>query len=311
MTRPLSRNVLRPGEPVTAACNLRTVRGLPLLADAADDPAPAARRELFVAHLASLAECIAVRVLAYGLHEAGAFLVLGQAPEVAAGWSDAEVSERWLALHPARTQESVPRKMTPSDRERRIASDGGVGRWRPTLADASFFIKHLHQRVAMKLNRLDGEDGAFWSRGGPRVELCTPADTLAACLLVERDPRLIACSLPARRGEDQPARPRSAAFLDDSVAHAVDLAVELPPSRLPGDRWLSPLPALPPKAWPAVSDGLLAAALRPTESPPAALKRRLTRAGLSADDVLASIARLTRVPNSGRASRAVPTLPGA
>jgi len=90
-----------PGAPGTYHCVSRCVRRAFLCGqDAYSGRSFEHRRQWVEDRLQALAELFAVAVWGYAVMSNHLHLVVQLLPEVAAGWSDAEVAERWLRLFP-------------------------------------------------------------------------------------------------------------------------------------------------------------------------------------------------------------------
>lgn len=78
-------------------------------------------------------------------------LVLRSRPDLARAWSDKQVLNRWLALHPKRRRNREP--TAPSDREReaQLADTAELARRRDRLGDVSYFLKSLKQEIGFRL----------------------------------------------------------------------------------------------------------------------------------------------------------------
>ena len=107
-----------------------------------------------------------VRVEFFGLMDNHLHLVIHVDPTLVDGWSDAEVAERWLTLHPGALRNDpealgeeilrVGSSMDPEDVEWREEI-------RERLRSLSWFMHDLAQRVAQGFNRVTGGKGPLWA----------------------------------------------------------------------------------------------------------------------------------------------------
>ena len=136
----------------------RCVRSLRLLSTDGDG-----RKELCLQVLQSLTEVTAVQVAAFSLMDNHLHLLLRVDVEQAEVWTEQEVVERWLALHPVRNGYFEPVE-TPDGRVVELANEPElVEATRQKLVSISQFMKELKQRIAQVANRDDGTSGAFWA----------------------------------------------------------------------------------------------------------------------------------------------------
>ena len=149
-----------PGAPGTYHCVSRCVRRAFLCGqDAYSGRSFEHRRQWVEDRLQALAELFAVAVWGYAVMSNHLHLVVQLLPEVAAGWSDAEVAERWLRLFP-RAED------TEALHQQRIQALTGqperIAILRARLADLSWLMRCLSEPIARRANREDQCTGRFW-----------------------------------------------------------------------------------------------------------------------------------------------------
>ena len=129
-------------------------------------------------------------------------------------WSDQEVVERWLELHPVRNGYFEPVE-TPEGYAEEFANDTEVVEaTREKLLSISQFMKELKQRIAQVANRDEGTTGAFWAGRFKIKAIRDEAQLLATLAYIDLNPFAAnACvnpedgkytSLEGRLGRDHP-----------------------------------------------------------------------------------------------------------
>jgi hypothetical protein len=116
-------------------------------------------------------------------------LILRNRPEVVAQWDDTEVARRWLMICPHRKDEQG-KPQTPSEAEldtiRRCPVK--LEQVRQRLADVSWWMRLLCQRIATRSNREDEASGRFFEERYRAIRLLDEASLLACSAYVDLNP---------------------------------------------------------------------------------------------------------------------------
>lgn len=105
------------------------------------------RRRWLENRLKFLAQVFAVDLLAYAIMSNHYHVVIRINLAKATAWSDDEVIERWGQIY------SVPDGVVPAQR---------IGTWRARLADLSWYMRCINEKLARCANREDSCKGRFW-----------------------------------------------------------------------------------------------------------------------------------------------------
>ena len=109
-----------------------------------------------------LAECFAVGVYAYAVMSNHVHVVLHVDPQMAEGWSDEEVAERWVRLFPVRVDETIDECLGREKVKRLQGDPERMAELRSRLGSVSWFMRCLNEPIARQANREDGCTGRFW-----------------------------------------------------------------------------------------------------------------------------------------------------
>jgi len=105
------------------------------------------RRQWIEDRLIYLSQVFAVDLLAYAVMSNHYHVVIRINTEKAASWSDADIIERWGKIY------SVPDGDLPEER---------IALWRSRLADLSWYMRCINEKLARRANREDQCKGRFW-----------------------------------------------------------------------------------------------------------------------------------------------------
>jgi hypothetical protein len=140
-------------------CVSRCVRKAHLLGSDATTPG---RKDWIEKRLVELDQIFAVSVGGFSLMDNHLHLLLRIDPEIAKGWSDSEVVERWFKLFPPRGSDRKPKKVSNELIDARIANVSWIAETRKRLASLGWFMKCLKEPLARLANKQDGCTGAFF-----------------------------------------------------------------------------------------------------------------------------------------------------
>ncbi len=165
-------------------CVTRCVRRAFLLGEGADD------RKLWIERrLQELAEIFAVAVGGFSVMDNHLHVLVRLDPDVAIGWSDEEVVQRWGALFPPRDKSRQPLPVSETWVQWRLKDQPWVAMARTRLQSLSWFMKCLKEPLSRLANRQDKTRGAFFKRTlqecrHPRRRI----SSLATCAYIDLNP---------------------------------------------------------------------------------------------------------------------------
>lgn len=136
-----------------------------------------------------LAQSATVEVAGYAVMSNHLHVVLRVRPDLAAGWSDQSVVERWLTLWPReRLSDGTPVLPKPAEVAKLAAATGQVSLWRSRLVDLGWCMKALKEDLSRRANREDECSGAFWEGRYKSVPLLDQAALTACMAYVDLNP---------------------------------------------------------------------------------------------------------------------------
>ncbi len=142
---------------VISRCN-RQVR---LLGDCAESRSR--RKGVLLAQLERLARFTAVGVAGFAVMDNHIHLLLKVDADGAHRWSDREVAERWLALHPPRNSQYKRLDVEEEHIAVLCGDRAKLEACREKLTSISQFMKELKQETSQRLNKLDETVGSIWA----------------------------------------------------------------------------------------------------------------------------------------------------
>lgn len=195
------------------------------------------RLEHFAAHFG-------IDLLTFAVMSNHFHLILRNRPDVVAQWDDTEVARRWLMICPHRKNPDG-RPLRPNEAELNTIRHCPVKlkQIRERLADISWWMRLLCQRIAVRCNREDDATGRFFEERYRAIRLVDEAALLACSTYVDLNPiRAGICEtvessdhtsvqrrIEAMRQENSvkrqtggPASPRPASPQVDSIGNAPD-----------------------------------------------------------------------------------------
>jgi hypothetical protein len=135
--------------------------------------------------LQHVSACFAVGVHAYAVMSNHLHVVLQFVPEIATGWSDNEVAERWVRLFPPHEDADEARLA----KQRALqANPERLARCRGRLADLSWFMRCLAEPLARQANAEDACKGRFWEGRFKCQRLLDDRALIAAMAYVDLNP---------------------------------------------------------------------------------------------------------------------------
>ena len=147
------------------------------------------RRQWLVDRLHQLSRAYAIELHAYAIMSNHFHLVIYYDPNAAAGWSDDELADRWIAASPPRTKDGqIDHGAAALQRTDIMADRQQLERIRRQLGSLSRFMKHLKQPIARRANIEDGCTGHFFEQRFYSGALLTEDAVLAAMAYVDLNP---------------------------------------------------------------------------------------------------------------------------
>jgi hypothetical protein len=121
------------------------------------------RKEWVRQRLRLLAGVFAVDVIGYAVMSNHTHCILRTRPDLADGWTDADVARRWLLVFPKRKDENGV-ACPPEEREilALCMDPARIAELRKRLASVSWFMRCLNEYLARRANKEDGCTGRFW-----------------------------------------------------------------------------------------------------------------------------------------------------
>ena len=150
----------------------------------------------------------AIELIAWTVSVMEFHMLLRTRPDWVSGWDDEQVADRWLRLCPLRkfrdgsAREPSERELTAIMRDRERLAE-----IRRRLADSSWWLRLMCQRIAQWANAEEGETGGFWEPARPPREL----DSLSSLKVCEQhfDINVMLRALRETPGVHIPPRRRS------------------------------------------------------------------------------------------------------
>lgn len=141
------------------------------------------RKKWIEQYALELSEAFTVNVFAYAAMSNHYHLALEYRPQDALKLSDSEVARRWLIAFPPRKDKREAKYQAL------LKSPELIAKRRGQLADLSWFMKCLNQRIAVRANREDDCTGKFWEgRFHSSKPLKTLQDVYACMTYIDLNP---------------------------------------------------------------------------------------------------------------------------
>jgi REP element-mobilizing transposase RayT len=144
------------------------------------------RKEWILVRMRELAGLFAIDVCGYSVMSNHLHLVLRNRPDIAGQWSDDEVALRWCRLFPPR--DDATGQPGEYDLAMITANAERLAEVRKRLANLSWFMRCLCEKIARTANHEDGSAGRFWAGRFKSVALLDEAAILACSVYVDLNP---------------------------------------------------------------------------------------------------------------------------
>lgn len=190
MARLARAEVIDPGQVSVVHVFNRTVRRCFLLGD---DPISGKnfdyRKHWIEQTLEHFSSQFGIDLLGFAILSNHFHLLVRTRPDIVATWDDTEVARRWLMVCPhRRLPDGSPAVPTEAELNTIRNCSEKVDKIRERLANISWWMRLLCQRVASRANREDGESGRFWQDRFRAVRLLDEASLLACSVYIDLNP---------------------------------------------------------------------------------------------------------------------------
>src|SRR5271157_5587146 len=147
------------------------------------------RKEWILDRLRELAGLFAIEVWGYSVMSNHLHLVLRNRPDIVEQWSADEIALRWCRVFPPRDDATgEPVEPREHDLAMLTVNSERLAEVRKRLANLSWFMRCLSEKIARTANREDGCGGRFWAGRFKSVALLDEAAILACSVYVDLNP---------------------------------------------------------------------------------------------------------------------------
>ena len=146
------------------------------------------RKEWLENRLEELADIFAVAVGGFSVMDNHLHVLVRLDPEVAQGWSDLEVVQRWGRLFPPRDKSRRPMPVTDQWIQERLADPPWLAMARLRLQNVGWFMKCLKEPLARLANRQDKTRGTFFEGRFKSIAIVGDEALLRICVYIDLNP---------------------------------------------------------------------------------------------------------------------------
>ena len=164
-------------------CVSRCVRKAFLLGEGDND-----RKDWLENRLEELAEIFAVAVGGFSVMDNHLHVLVRLDPEVAHGWSDLEVVQRWGRLFPPRDKSRQPMPVTEEWIQWRLGDAPWIATARQRLQNVGWFMKCLKEPLSRLANRQDKTRGTFFEGRFKSIAVVDEEALLKICVYIDLNP---------------------------------------------------------------------------------------------------------------------------
>jgi hypothetical protein len=164
-------------------CVSRCVRQAFLLGEGGQN-----RKEWLENRLEELTDIFAVTVGGFSVMDNHLHVLVRLDPEVARGWSDLEVVQRWGRLFPPRDKSRRPMPVSDQWIQERLANPEWVVVARHRLQNVGWFMKCLKEPLARLANRQDKTRGTFFEGRFKSIAVIDDESLLKICVYIDLNP---------------------------------------------------------------------------------------------------------------------------
>ena len=205
------------------------------------------RKDWIENRLKELDQIFAVSVGGFSLMDNHLHLLLRLDPDVASGWSDIEVVERWFKLFPPRGADRKPMKVSKEIMDARVANVTWVAETRKRLSSLGWFMKCLKEPLARLANKQDECTGAFFEGRFKSIAILDEESLLSVCAYIDLNPVAAGIAPTPEASEHTSVKARvehvktSGRTEDLKAAELGSVAAMRVSSGLEDDLWLVPI----------------------------------------------------------------------
>ncbi len=205
------------------------------------------RKDWIENRLKELDQIFAVSVGGFSLMDNHLHLLLRIDPDVASGWSDIEVVERWFKLFPPRGADRKPMKVSKEIMDARVANVTWVAETRKRLSSLGWFMKCLKEPLARLANKQDECTGAFFEGRFKSIAILDEESLLSVCAYIDLNPVAAGIAPTPEASEHTSVKARvehvktSGRTEDLKAAELGSVAAMRVSSGLEDDLWLVPI----------------------------------------------------------------------
>lgn len=137
-----------------------------------------------------LSSIFAVSVGGYAILDNHLHLLLRLDPEVLSHWSDEEVLDRWLQLHPPKgsNRKPLPADKLQAFRQKQLADRQRMRELRERLGSLSWFSKCLKEPLARMINKAEKRRGTFFEGRFKSIAVLDEEALLTVCAYIDLNP---------------------------------------------------------------------------------------------------------------------------
>ena len=146
------------------------------------------RKDWIENRLKELDQIFADSVGGFSLMDNHLHLLLRIDPDVAKGWSDTEVVERWFRLFPRRGSDRKPMKVSKEIMDVCVANVSWVAETRKRLSSLGWFMKCLKEPLARLANKQDECTCAFFEGRFKSIAILDEKSLLSVCAYIDLNP---------------------------------------------------------------------------------------------------------------------------
>jgi len=162
------------------------------------------RKQWIEQRLKELDSVFAVSVGGFSVMDNHPHLLVRIDPDVASGWTDAEVVERWHRLYPLRGSDRKP--LPPEKRKELVEKLLADANWlqvtRQRLCSLGWFMKCLKEPLSRLVNKAEKCTGAFFEGRYKSIAVVDQEALLAVCAYIDLNP--VAAGIAATPEESHP-----------------------------------------------------------------------------------------------------------
>jgi REP element-mobilizing transposase RayT len=146
------------------------------------------RRAWIEDRLQFLSQIYSVEIYAYAVMSNHYHLVLYYDPLAPGNWSDKEVAQRWLEVHPPKRKGRVDEVAKAKKLKSLLGDPGLIATYRQRLGSLSWFMRSLNHPLACIANGEDEVTGHFWESRFKSATLLDEKAVLSCMVYVDLNP---------------------------------------------------------------------------------------------------------------------------